>query len=306
MTLKQAAMPSDRHTGAAIVAPALLFLLAMNVFPLLYAAVMSFTDAPISAGSAPTQWIGFANYARVFTPREGFLGALGTTALFTVIAVSIELVLGFALALAMRERLRLPGRGLVLIGLLIPMMLSPVVMGTFWRLILDPSCGILNQTLALVTGAPLAAQPGWLREPGLQAMAIIAIDVWMWTPFMMLVALAGLNSIPKHLYEAAAIDRARPWTVFRRITLPLCLPLLLLAVLLRTTDAIKQFDLVMAIAGPDRAETRTLSVKLYQVLFTSEGNLGLGMAYAIVVLIPVMILATLLTRVMGRIQAGAR
>ncbi len=120
---------------------------------------------------------------------------------------------------------------------------------------------------------------------------------------MMLIALAGLNAIPSHLYEAAEIDRASTWRVFHRITLPLCAPLLLLAVLFRTTDALKQFDLVMAITGPNDRATQTLSALLYQEMFNSF-RIGLGSAYACVVLVVVIGLASAFVRYLDAIQSG--
>jgi multiple sugar transport system permease protein len=209
--------------------------------------------------------------------------------------VTAELILGFCLALALRERFR--GKSAVLTILLIPMMLSPAVMGLFWHQILNGHYGVLNQVLA-AGGLP---QPQWLTDPHLKLISILIIDIWMWTPFMMLIALAGLNSIPRYLYEAAEIDRAGRWRVFRRITLPMSAPLLVLAVLLRTTDALKQFDLVMAITGPDDTATRTLSALLYQKAI-AEGKVGLGSAYACVVLVVVIALATVFIRYIDFIQ----
>ena len=182
-----------------------------------------------------------------------YANALTTTALFVLLSVSIELVLGFVLALALRDRV--PGKPVVLTVLLVPMMLCPVVLSLFWNLILNGHYGVLNQLLSALH----LPQPQWLTDDDLKLVSILLVDVWMWTPFMMLISLAGLNAIPKHIYEAAEIDRAGRFMVFRTITLPMCAPLLGLAVLLRATDALKQFDLVMAITGPNDATTQTLS-----------------------------------------------
>jgi multiple sugar transport system permease protein len=126
-------------------------------------------------------------------------------------------------------------------------------------------------------------------------VAVLLVDIWMWTPYMMLIALAGLNAIPDYIYEAAEIDRASAWTVFRRVTLPMCAPLLFLAVLFRVTDALKQFDLVMALTGPNDGATQTLSALLYQLTFANQ-KVGLGSAYACVVLVVVIALASVFTR----------
>ncbi len=277
--------------GRAFVAPTLIFLIGFNVFPLLYNVGLSFTDAEL-VGTG-TRWVGGANYGRAFSDPL-FAGALRRTAVFVCLAVGSELLLGFVLALALQRARH--GRNAVVTALLVPMMLSPAVMGLYWSLILNGNYGILNQALAALGGP----QPQWLTDRGLKFPSILLIDVWMWTPFMLLIALAGLRSIPEHVYEAAEIDRASRWTVFRRITLPLCAPLLGLAVLFRATDAFKQFDLVMAVTGPNDASTQTLSTLLYQIVFR-DGRVGLGSAFACVVLVAVIAVATVFTRYVERL-----
>jgi multiple sugar transport system permease protein len=278
--------PASRFLGWGFVAPALVVLLAMNVFPLAFNVYLSFTNADLSGGT--TEMVGARNYGIVF--GEGrYADALTTTALFVLLAVSIELALGFGLALALRDRI--PGKPVVLTILLVPMMLCPVVLSLFWNLILNGHYGVLNQLLGFA-GLP---QPGWLTDDDLKLVSVLLVDVWMWTPFMMLVSLAGLNAIPKYIYEAAEVDRASRWLVFRTITLPMCAPLLGLAVLLRATDALKQFDLVMAITGPNDPTTQTLSASIYQVVFRNY-KVGLGSAYGVVILIAVIAVATIFVR----------
>ncbi len=257
------------------VAPTLIFLLALNVFPLLYNIVLSFTNANLSNDAY--NFIHGQNYAKIFTNLV-FAQSIRTTGLFVFLAVTIELIFGFVLALSLKQNFR--GKTIVLTILLIPMMLSPAVMGLYWNLILNGSYGVLNQLLS----AMHLGQPQWTTDPKLKLIALVMVDVWMWTPFMMLIALAGLNAIPNYIYEAAEIDRASRWTVFRRITLPMCSPLLLLAVLFRTTDALKQFDLVMAITGPNDPTTQTLSTLLYQISLRNL-QLGLSGGFSIVVLV---------------------
>lgn len=274
------------------VGPALIFLIAFNIFPLLYNIYLSFTDAELSGGLA--QVVGGRNYGVILDDTR-YGAALRTTGLFVVLSVVVELILGFALALALRKPFW--GKPVVTTILLVPMMLSPAVMGLYWNFVLNGHYGVVNQVLA-ISGL---FQPQWLTDPDLKLLSILMIDIWMWTPFMMLIALAGLNAIPPHLYEAAAIDRASNWTVFRRITLPLCSPLLFLAVLLRTTDALKQFDLVMAVTGPNDRTTQTLSALLYQVMFRGY-KIGLGSAYSLVILVIVIALASVFIRYIASIQ----
>jgi len=271
------------------VGPTLLFLITLNLFPLFYNIVLGFTDAQLS--QSDYNFVGGRNYALIFDTLTSpkYADAIRTTGEFVLVAVTFELLLGFCLALAMKAKFT--GKPVVLTILLVPMMLSPAVMGLFWNLILNSHNGILNQALGGI-GLPT---PHWLTEPKLKLIAVLLVDIWMWTPYMMLIALAGLNAIPGYIYEAAEIDRASMWTVFRRITLPMCAPLLFLAVLFRMTDALKQFDLVMALTGPNDASTQTLSALLYQLTFGNQ-KVGLGSAYACVVLVVVIALASVFTR----------
>jgi multiple sugar transport system permease protein len=272
--------------GWGFVTPALLLLLAMNLFPLIFNVYLSFTNADLSGG--PMRMVGARNYTLLFSEAR-YANALTLTALFVLVSVSVELVLGFVLALALRDHI--PGKPVILTILLVPMMLCPVVLSLFWNLILNGNYGVLDQMLGFLH----MPQPQWLTDDDLKLVSILLVDVWMWTPFMMLISLAGLNAIPKYIYEAAEIDRAGRWMVFRTITLPMCAPLLGLAVLLRATDALKQFDLVMAITGPNDASTQTLSARIYQVVFR-EYKVGLGSAYGVVILVAVIAVATIFVR----------
>lgn len=282
----------SRLLGWGFVVPALFVLLALNVFPLLFDIYLSFTNADLSGGDV--ELVGTSNYTLLFGEAR-YAEALTLTAWFVLCSVSIELVLGFGLALSLSDRFF--GKSAVLTVLLIPMMLCPVVLSLFWNLILNGSYGVLNQALAFAQ----LPQPQWLTDDDLKLVSILMVDVWMWTPFMMLIALAGLNAIPKYIYEAAEIDRASRWLVFRTITLPMCAPLLGLAVLLRATDALKQFDLVMATTGPNDAATRTLSAQIYQVVFR-DYKLGLGSAYSVIILVAVIAVATIFIRYIDSLQ----
>jgi multiple sugar transport system permease protein len=272
--------------GWGFVAPGLILLLAMNLFPLVFNVYLGFTDADLSGGTV--KFVGARNYTVLFSEAR-YASALTTTALFVLVSVSAELVLGFTLALALRDRV--PGKPVILTILLIPMMLCPVVLSLFWNLILNAHYGVLNQLLGSV-GLP---QPRWLTDDDLKLVSIVMVEVWMWTPFMMLISLAALNAIPKYIYEATEIDRASRWMVFRAVTVPMCAPLLGLAALLRSTDALKQFDLVMAITGPNDMSTQTLSARIYQMVFR-DYKVGLGSSYGVVILVAVIAVATLFVR----------
>ncbi len=177
------------------------------------------------------------------------------------------------------------------------MMLSPVVVGLFWKLIYNPSFGIFNYLLGYATPN---AGPDWLGTAGRALWAVIIVDVWMWSPFVMLLCLSGLKAIPEYLYEAAAIDRASSWFQFRRITLPQVAPLLLIAVLFRTIEAFKTFDLVMGLTGGGPGDsTELIAVNLYRAAF-QRFNTGESSALAYIMLIIIIAISNLYIRQLNR------
>lgn len=286
----------DRLMKYGFIAPAILLLIAMNVFPLFYSIYLSFTDATLSGNAL--SFNGLCNYRQIFaeTTDNRYADAIRLTAKFVFWAVALELLIGYTLALALRDRF--PGKAVILTIFLVPMMLSPAVMGLFANLLFNEQFGVLNRTLETVG---ISNPPHWLTGADVKFWTILLIDIWMWTPFMLLIAMAALHSIPRHIYEAAAIDRASRWTVFRRITLPMSAPLLGLAALLRTTDALKQFDYVMAVTGSNDPATQTLSTLLYQIIFKNFKT-GLGCAYACIILVVVIALASVFIRYIDHLQ----
>ena len=204
-----------------------------------------------------------------------------TTLVFVVGAVALQTVLGFAIAYLISRRER--GRGVLTTLFLVPMMLSPVVVGLFWRFMLDAQFGVINSLL----GSLGLGQVEWLTRQRLALLSLIVVDTWQWTPFIMLIALAGLTAVPKYLYEAAAIDRASEWFRFRRITLPLVWPLLLIAVMFRAIEAFRLFDLVYILtSGGPGGSTETLSFHVYKVAFLGF-NTGRASAYGILMVLVV-------------------
>jgi multiple sugar transport system permease protein len=275
--------------------PTLILLILWNVFPLFYSLYLSFTNYS-SISNQPPVWVGLGNYREILESTR-FWPAFATTGRYALLSVAIQTVLGFGLAMLLRQRFR--GSGIVTTLLLIPMMLSPVVVGLFWKLIFNPSFGIFNYLIGY--GIP-GSGPDWLGKPDEALWAVVLVDVWMWTPFVMLLCLSGLSAIPDYLYEAAAIDRASSWFQFRRITLPQVAPLLLIAILFRSIEAFKAFDLVMGLTGggPGTA-TETVSVGLYRVAF-QEFRTGRASAMAYIVLIIVMGVSNLYIRYLNRMR----
>ena len=284
---------SDRAIQNLFMWPTLILLIVMNVFPLFYSLYLSFTDYSAIGRTAPS-WVGFANFAEVLN-NEALWEYFATTGRFAFLSVILQTLLGFSLAMLVKEKFK--GSGIITTLILIPMMLSPVVVGLFWKLMYNPTFGYLNFLLGLTDPA---IAPDWLasrigREPfpGLALWSVVLVDVWMWSPFVMLLALSGLKAIPDYLYEAAAIDRASSWFQFWRITLPQVTPLLLIAVLFRTIEAFKSFDLVMGMTGGGPGvQTELVAVNLYRRAFT-EWDTSLSSALAYVILIIVIAISNL-------------
>jgi multiple sugar transport system permease protein len=278
--------------------PTMILLIVMNIFPLIYSLYLSFTNYSVIS-SAPPEWVGISNYTNILTD-ERFWHNFAVTGSFALASVALQTIVGFSLALLLRQKFR--GSGLVTTLILIPMMLSPIVVATFWTLIFNPSYGIFNYLLGYTN---INTAPEWLGESALAMWAIVFVDVWMWSPFVMLLCLAGLSAIPDYLYEAAAIDRADWWFQFRRITLPQVMPLLLIAVLFRTIEAFKQFDLVMGLTGGGPGDvTETVSVRLYRLAFSGTFDTGQSSALAYVVLIVIIAISNLYIRALNRARGG--
>jgi len=204
--------------------------------------------------------------------------SLYLTMKYVLISVSGQLIVGFGIALLLNRKI--PAKGLITTLLLLPMMMSMAIVGLFWKLLYGPSWGIINYLLGL-------GKFVWLSNPDMALLAIAITDIWMWSPFVMLLSLAGLSAIPQHLYEAAAIDRASGWFTFSRITLPLVTPLLLIAVIFRTLEAFKTFDLafIMTGGGPG-TETELIAIKLYNMAFPQwQTGKSCALAYILLVMI---------------------
>jgi len=284
----------DRGLAALFISPAMLLLLAMSVFPLLWALTLSFTNYSATS-SAPAEFVGFANYAEILTSPAVRQRAL-TTLVYVVGAVTLQTVLGFGIAYLISRRER--GRGLLTTVFLVPMMLSPVVVGLFWRFMLDAQFGVVNSLLTSVGLQPVE----WLTRQETAMISLIVVDTWQWTPFIMLIALAGLTAVPRYLYEAASIDRASEWFRFRNITLPLVWPLLLIAVMFRAIEAFRLFDLVYILTnGGPGVSTETLSFHVYKVAFLGF-NTGTASAYGILMVVVVIVLAQIYLRYLNKLK----
>lgn len=287
---------TDRRLALVFISPALLLLLTMSVFPLLWALYLSFTDYSATR-NVPADFVGLQNYADIVTSPEVHQRAL-TTLMYVVGAVALQTVLGFAIAYLISRRQR--GRGALTTMFLVPMMLSPVVVGLFWRFMLDTQFGVVNSLLGSLGFEPVE----WLTRERTALLSLVVVDTWQWTPFIMLIALAGLTAVPHYLYEAASIDRASEWFRFRHITLPLVWPLLLIAVMFRAIEAFRLFDLVYILTnGGPGVSTETLSFHVYKVAFLGF-NTGTASAYGILMVLVVIVLAQFYLRYLNKLKEG--
>jgi len=292
---------ASAHRGHALfpyvlLAPCLLLLLALTVYPLFFLARLSL-HRMTPDGEA---FAGLANFTRLLTD-DFFWRALGQTLAFTFGALTLEFLLGLALALLLHSRIR--GRNLWRALFLLPMILPPVVAGVIWRLIYNPSFGILNAALQWLGFD--TARLTWLADPSVALAAVIIVDVWEWTPFVFLILLAGLQAIPEEPYEAARIDGSSAWQTFRHITLPLLAPAILVALLLRTFDLLRLFDQIFILTqgGPGFA-TETVSLYIYKTAFRFY-DFGYAAALSFVLLAATLALSHFYIRLLQRPEKTA-
>jgi len=278
-----------------MLAPALAFVGLMIIFPLLFTLNLSFSDA-FGAVNADTTFAGTRNYTDALTDTNRFWPALWRTVLFTVVAVVLETVLGLALAMLMRKPFR--GMRWARTVLIVPLLATPVAIGVLWLLVLDPTIGIANHVLTAI-GLPPQEFLGSVSQ---SLPTLMLIDVWQWTPMMTIILLAGLSTLPTDPEEAATVDGAGPWQRFRHVILPMLGPTLAAALVLRSVDALKTFDIIYATKGAGGGsafEAETLNVLAYGLTFDYQEY---ALASAVLVLFTALIVGVvlLLRRGVGR------
>lgn len=240
--------------------PAIIFVALLMIFPVLYTLFLSLTNWNLTSG-APLSFVGFASYARVLSePR--FLHALARTFVFTFFAVAIESVLGVAIAIILNRAF--VGKSLAKLLLLLPLVATPVAVGIVFNLFFDPTIGLANFVLQSV-GLP---QGLWISSAASVIPSLIIVDVWQWTPMITLIVLAGLAGLSNEPVEAAHVDGASEWQILRYVTIPMVMPVILTAIILRLIDALKTFDIIFAMTGggPGYA-SETLNIMGYKYSF---------------------------------------
>jgi multiple sugar transport system permease protein len=261
------------------VAPAMIVVLAVIIFPWAYTIWMSLHEWKV--GSKPT-FVGLANYLRLPSDAR-FVESIGHTLVYTALSVTLPLLFGTLAAVIFNTRFPMRGffRGLFIM----PMMATPVAIALVWTMMFHPQLGVLNYLLSLV-GLPPSL---WVFHPATAIPSLVLVETWQWTPLVMLIVLGGLSAIPAEPYESALIDGASTWQTFRYISLPLITPFLLIAAMIRMIDAVKSFDIIFAITqgGPGSA-SETINLYLYSVAFVYY---DVGYASAIVVVFFALIVA---------------
>ena len=263
----------EKHITFIFVAPIMLFIIGMVVFPLLFTVYLGFTEW--SMGIRLPKFIGLENY-RLLLKDARFWNAVGRTLYLAVGSVLIEVVLGLALAVYLHREFL--GKNLVKTLFLLPMIATPVAVGMVWLLIYEPTLGVANYLLKKIGLEPVL----WLVTKDMVLKSIILIEVWEWTPMVSLIILAGLAGLPRDPYESAIVDGAGRFQIFTRITLPLIAPTVVVAALLRLIDALKSFDIIYSMTqGGPLFGSETLNILTYSITF---GYLRMGSGSALVML----------------------
>ena len=266
------------------IVPALVVVLAVIIFPWVFTIWMSMNEWKVGS---PTTFVGLANYVRMPNdPR--FLEAVVHTIYYTALSVLLPVLLGTLSAVVFHQKF--VGRGFLRGIFIMPMMATPVAIALVWTMMFHPQLGVLNYILSL-GGIPPQL---WVFNPNTVIPSLVLVETWQWTPLVMLIVLGGLAAIPTEPYESAQIDGANLWQVFRFITLPLIMPFLFIAGMIRMIDAVKSFDIIFAITqgGPGSA-SETINIYLYSVAFTYY-DLGYGSAIAVVFFLLIVALAAVM------------
>src|SRR5580704_17176275 len=289
---------SDRGIAWLFVTPTIALLLAINIFPLIWMIRLSFTSLNLSMSYLPLRFVGLDNFRDILTD-EDIWARLQTTAQFVIASVVLQVFVGFGLALLINRQFRSHSFWTTII--LLPMMLSPAVVGNFWTLLFQPQIGPFNYLIGFFTGAA----PSSFTMIGSVALApwtIVLVNTWMWTPYVMLICLAGLRSIPDYIYEAAEVDRASPLRQFLSITFPMVLPFLMLAVLFQAIQSFVMFDLVnLLTSGGPGSTTELVSITLKRAAF-EKWETGYASALAVILFVTIFGAANIYVKALNKVK----
>jgi multiple sugar transport system permease protein len=274
----------------AFAAPAAAVALLVILFPWVFTIFMSLHDWKVTG---ETPFVGLANYAKMLQD-ERFLWAIVRTGWFTAGTVIVPMLLGVWAAVCFASQFKL--RGLARTLFVLPMMATPVAIALVWTMMFHPQLGVLNYLLTSV-GLPPSS---WVYDSSTVIPTLIMVETWQWTPLVMLIVLGGIASLPQEPYEAAILDGAGAWQMFRHITLPLVWPFIMVAAIIRLIDALKTFDTIYVITlGGPGTSSETLNILLYQTAFAYY-DLGYGSAIVVVFFLLILLISMLLLRVRQR------
>jgi len=287
---------SDKALAWIFITPTVLLLLAINIYPLFYAISMSFTNFYANKIGREIQHIGLTNYIKILG-KEAVWERMQTTANFMFWTLLLQALIGLGLAILLNKKFK--GNELLTTLIVLPMMLSPAVVGLFWTYLYHPQVGLFNYIVNFFYDFGSFDMIG---SSTLAPWSIVIVDTWMWTPFTMLICLAGLRSIPNYLYEAAEVDRANYWQQFIHITLPSVLPFLLLALLFRGIENFKMFDMVVELtSGGPGSVTELASIQLKREAF-EKWKTGYSSAYAVILFVTIFGFGNVYVKVMNKIK----
>jgi multiple sugar transport system permease protein len=287
----------QRRVAYLLLAPAVLVLVGLAIFPTIYSITLSFRVEPLyNPGVA--RFVGWRNYDDLFHDAR-FWQSIRLTLLWAVVVVGIQMVLGFLLAVLLDRTMR--GAGLLRTLIIVPVFISPIAMGLTWRFIFEPVSGLANWLLA---GVGLDRYP-WLSSKETALGTLMIVDCWQWTPFVALILLAGMQSISPEITEAARLDRLRGFAYYTRIVLPLIRPVIMVVLLIRLVDSIRIFDLnfIMTKGGPGSA---TLLASTYDYTIFEQGHLGLMAAYGFLILLLINVVVLIFLNTLYRTEKAAR
>jgi multiple sugar transport system permease protein len=277
-----------KRLALALLLPTALFGLGLTILPLGYAVITSLQSFRFGR---PVAFIGLGNY-RSLLGDSNFHSSLWTTLVYTVVTTGVEFAFGMVLALLLKEEI--PLQRLIRSALMIPMIIAPVVVGIIWRLLYNSDVGLFSYGMEQVSGRSISV----LSSPALALPGLILVDIWEWTPFMFLILLAGIQSLPQEPFEAARVDGAAPWEVFAHLTLPMLRPVIVVAVLIRALDAFTTFDQVFVLTqgGPGTA-TELATLMIYKTAFRFS-QIGYAASMALSLLVLVMFLSAAIVRML--------
>ena len=280
--------------GYIFILPSLITLVAIVIFPTIFLWYVSLTNYDLSMGWEQKSFVGLRNYLFLFFEDKDFWHSLKISLLYAGVTVGLEFVIGLGIALLFHRRI--PGKRVWMSCLILPMVITPTIISLIWKLMLNTEYGVLNFILSQLG----LGKVNWLG-PQEAFWSLVLVDIWEWTPFVALILYAGLQALPQEPYEAAIVDGATSGQVFIYLTLPLLRPMIVIALLLRSIDALKMFDVVYGLTqgGPGNA-TELMSLHIYRLGFRHTNWIGRASANAIILLFLSTLLTTILLKTLRR------